>query len=246
MSLSLNGAYIKKSYWYELRPVWLLAAAIFVGWIAGLIGDAYSVCPPTIPNSCLTATEYLAQNNGIVVYLHQYYQLVTSILITDSPVDAWFNIIAVVILDRLTYHNFTKAEYFLVFFLTAILGNLVTLLQGPMYASAGASGGIFGIFAAIISYSWIREKRIEKTTLVFFLIVFLGSSVFVSNVNWVAHLGGALGGFMAGPLMYYLKGRSNDTYELKPRAVTYLDLLTASLILFMTIGSAAQFLLFIS
>lgn len=224
--------------------MWILAIAIFLGWVAGRIGDAYEVCPPSIPDSCLNATVYLAQNNGIVVYLHQYYQLFTSTLVTDYTPDAGFNIIALLILDRLTYDNFSKAEYFLVFFFTAIVGNLLTLLHGPFYASAGASGGIFGIFAAIISYSWIKEKRIERVTLVFFLIVFLGSSFFLQNVNWVAHLGGAIGGFVAGPLIYYFEGPGSET--LNSSTNRHLNTLTGSLILVFTIGSAIQFLLFVS
>ena len=162
---------------------------------------------------------------------------------TGSTIDALFNVLAIFIFDRLTYDNFSKSEYFLIFFLTAIFGNLLTLLQGPFYASAGASGGIFGIFAAILSYSWFKEKKVEKTTLVFFLIVFLASSFFIPNVNWVAHFGGAIGGFLMGPATYYFTARSDEAYE-KSRKSRDVDIATMTLIFLMIVGSAIQFVLF--
>ena len=163
---------------------------------------------------------------------------------TGSTIDALFNVLAIFIFDRLTYDNFSKSEYFLIFFLTAIFGNLLTLLQGPFYASAGASGGIFGIFAAILSYSWFKEKKVEKTTLVFFLIVFIASSFFIPNVNWVAHFGGAIGGFLMGPATYYFTARSDEALEVKSRKSRDLDIATMTLIFLMIVGSAIQFALF--
>jgi rhomboid protease GluP len=228
----------------------VLAGLIILGYVIGLIGDSFQVCPKQILLSCpsaTTATYYLAQNNGIVVYLHQYYQLFTSILVTDSPIDAGFNAVAVLILDRLTDDTFNMSRYFLIFFLTAILGNLLTLAEGPQYASAGASGGIFGLIAAVFSYSWAKENRIEITTLAFFLIVFVGSSFLISDVNYVAHLGGAIGGFIAGPLLYRsinpkLTGQVTELSD----SNRFTKIIVSALIFGLTIGSIVQFLLFVS
>ena len=189
--------------WQSIRPAWLLAGLILLGYVIGIVGDLFTVCPQSLPSICEKATYFLAQNNSIVVYLHQYYQLFTSILVTDNPLDAGFNLIAVLIFDRLTDDVFNKTRYFLIFFLTAFLGNLLTLFQGPIFASAGASGGIFGLIAAAFSYSWAKERRIEISTLAFFLLIFIGSSFLISDVNYVAHLGGAIGGFIQ--VLYFTK-----------------------------------------
>ncbi len=216
---------------------------ILAGWVVGLIGDALTVCPPTITNSCLSATDYLAQDNALVVYAHQYYQLFTSILVTDSPLDAGFNAIAVLILDRLTEDNLNKTRYFAIFFSTAVVGNLLTLLQGPAYASAGASGGIFGIFAALITFSWLKEKSVNVYTLFLFLIIFLGSSA-LPDVNYVAHIGGALSGFVAGAILYQIVKPTMTEYSMAydsdPRTVV----VTIILIFLSVVASAAQFLSF--
>jgi rhomboid protease GluP len=169
----------------------------------------------------------------------------TSILVTDSPLDAGFNAVAVLILDLLTDPVFNRTRYFLIFFATAILGNILTLVQGPVYASAGASGGIFGLIAAVFSYSWAKERRIEVTTLVFFLAIFVASSFLISDVNYVAHLGGAVGGFIAGPLLYQsLKPKQSDFMGItESRKITKETILI--LILALVIGSIVQFALFI-
>jgi rhomboid protease GluP len=229
----------------NIRPGFLLTGLIILGYFLGLIGDAFKICPPSLPSVCGTATDFLAQDNGVVIILHQYYQLFTSILVTDSPIDAGFNAVAVLVLDRLTMEDaFNPTRYFLIFFLTAILGNVLTLVQGPQYASAGASGGIFGLIAAIFSYFWAKENRIEVTTLIFFLVLFIGSSFLEPDVNYVAHLGGAIGGFIAGPLLYA---------SLKPKIADYLETdksqeltkrIAIALILAMVIGSVIQFALF--
>ena len=238
----------RSAFWRNIRPGWILAGLIIFGFVLGLIGDLFSPCPSLLASVCgpsLTATDLLAQNNTIVVYLHQFYELFTSILVTDSPIDAGFNAVAVLILDRLSDDTFNMPRYFLIFFLTAILGNLLTLLEGPGYASAGASGGIFGLIAAVFSYSWAKENRIELTTLIFFLIVFVGSSFLIANVNYVAHLGGAIGGFIAGPLLYQSLKPQISNYGETSTSRSLTKNMTAALIIGLVIGSIVQFALFV-
>ena len=189
-------------------------------------------------------TNYLAQNNGLVVYFHTYWQLFSSILVTDSILDASFNALAVLILDRFIENSFNKSRYFMVFFFTAILGNILTLLQGPVYLSAGASGGIFGLFAGTFSYTWAAEKKIDGPTLGFFLVLFVGSSFILPNINWVAHLGGALGGFVAGPLLYRSVRNNAVRYENVSTSKFSTNIATALFILLLALLSAVQFILF--
>ena len=230
--------------WRNIRPAWLLALVILSGWVIGLFGEAINVCPPSIQDSCTYATNYLVQYNGLVVIQHQYYQLFTSTLVTSSLFDAGFNAIAVLILDRVTEDSLNKTRYFLVFFLTAILGNILTLLQGPNYASAGASGGIFGIFAALIMFSWLKDKTVDQPSLVLFIVIFIGSSI-LPDVNYVAHIGGAIGGFIAGALLYEaVKPTVTEysfAYDSNPKTVVAV----AVLIFLLVAASIAQFAFFV-
>lgn len=231
------------SRWKRIRPAWLLAIIILLGWVIGSIGDAFKVCPPIFQNSCYTATTFLAQNNALVVYGHEYYQLFTSTLVTDSALDAGFNAIAVLIIDWLTEDSFNKTRYFLIFFSTAVLGNLLTLVQGPNYASAGASGGIFGIFAALVVFSWLKDKKVDQPALILFIILFFGSSI-LPDVNYLAHIGGAIGGFIAGSLLFTSVKRTVTDYSFQYDSNPVTVFAVVILILLVSVASIAQFAIF--
>lgn len=236
--------------WRNVRPAWLLAAAILAGYIIGAIGNTIIVCPTSLHSSCLpaanyAATNFLVQNNGLVVYYHQYYQLFSSMLITGSSLDAAFNAIAVLVLDFITEDNLNSTRYFTVFVTSALVGNLLTLLNGPYYSSAGASGGIFGIYAALITFSFLKDKKIDIPPFILFIVIFVGSSV-LPNVNYVAHLGGAIGGFIVGALIYKSAKPSITEYSMVRNSKRLTVIATLLIISLIILASSVQFLYFIS
>jgi rhomboid protease GluP len=171
--------------------------------------------------------------------------LFTSIFVTSSGIDVIFNAIAVLVLDVFIDSSFNHTRYFAVFFFSALLGNAMTLLMGPDYGpSAGASGGIFGLFAATFAYKWAEEKRIDRSTLFIFLAIFSSSS-FLPDVNWMAHLGGSIGGFIAGPLLYYMLKNKLERYESISDSLLSSKIIVLSLILLMVVGSTVQFFYFV-
>ncbi len=178
-----------------------------------------------------------------MVYGGAYWQLFTSIFITNSYLDAAFNAIAVLVLDFFLPDTFNNTRYFAIFFFAALLGNLLTLVEGPFYASAGASGGIFGVFAAVFAYGWAENNRIDFSTVVLFLALFFGS--LIGNVNWIAHLGGSTGGFISGPLLYYSVRESKTEYGMSTRSSRNSRVVLLLIILFMIVGSAIQFALLV-
>lgn len=226
-----------------MKPGYVLTAAIVLGFIIGEIGDSVHLACYLDPISCPTLTDLLAQQNSMV-YSHAFWQLFTSIFVTDSFADAALNAIAVLIIDYFLPDTFNNTRYFSIFFLSALLGNILTLAEGPFYASAGASGGIFGIFAATFAYYWTENKKIDFATLVLFLALFFGSIYFVGPnvVNWVAHLGGSIGGLIAGPILYLSLGKDATRFEVNSRSSKISEVLLALAVVFMLVGSLIQFL----
>jgi rhomboid protease GluP len=184
----------------------------------------------------------------MVVYNGAYWQLFTSIFVTNSALDVLLNALAVIILDLFITSYINRTRYFAIFFASAIFGNILTLIQGPYYSSAGASGGIFGLFAASFSFTWAEQKRIDKTTLTVFVVLFLASSLPLFgnlDVNWVAHVGGSLAGFVAGPILYFSLRREIIEYSLESSRSKY-SIPVAIAIALLVIGSILQFLIFIA
>jgi rhomboid protease GluP len=227
----------------KIRPGYIAAAAIVLGYIIGTIGDQITFC--NLVSSCPNATDLLVQQNGMV-YSGAYWQLFTSIFVTDSFLDAAFNAIAVFVLDFFLPDTMNNTRYFGIFLATALLGNILTLAEGANFASAGASGGIFGVFAAAFAYNWAENKRIDLSTLVLFLALFIGSSFLGQDINWIAHLGGSIGGFILGPLLYDSLKQTREAYGLSAKSSFATKMIVLLFILIMIVGSILQFLLFVT
>ncbi|WP_127585155.1 rhomboid family intramembrane serine protease [Paenibacillus koleovorans] len=88
-----------------------------------------------------------------------------------------------------------------VFYLgSGVIGNVVgELLHRGVHLSAGASGAIYGIFAAYLYIAIFHKQAIDKsssTTIKIVLVVGVIYSFITPSVNWYAHLGGFAGGWL--------------------------------------------------
>jgi len=237
----------------KVKPAYLLASLIILGWVIGVVGDQISVFPVIQIRELmleevgyLNATVFLEQFNILVVNYHQYYQLFSSNFVTDSFEDAVFNAIAVLILDRISDSTqFNLSRYMCVFLFSAIVGNILSLVAGPFLLSAGASGGIFGLYAAIFSFSWAEEKKIDRATLGIFLIIFIASSL-LPNVNYYAHLGGAIGGFITGPLLYQILSPKIQSYSDSSKSSMSTKVIVSLVVIAMVLGTILQFYFFVT
>ncbi len=228
-----------------ISPGVLLASAFLVGFLIGLFGDGIAVCGPSGATNCIALTDLLAQDNGLILFYHAYWQFFTSIFVTDSALDAAFNAVAVLVIDRFIDRAINTTRYFAIFFCSAFLGNLFSLLNGPNYASAGASGGIFGLLAATFSFSWAEQKKIDQETLILFVLIFVTSSL-LGNVDYLAHLGGSIGGFFAGPILYFALRDRILRFEPISSSTRFAKVVVATSIGFVIVASIVQFLLFVA
>jgi len=160
------------------------------------------------------SVDYLVQSNS-AVYAGWYWQLLTSmfVVVPYSPfqgplgvADVLFNAFAIIILDGLLSHAFREWEYYMVFLLCGLAGNIASLLNGPSAVSFGASGGIFGLLAGAVVVDFVIERRMNYALWAWFLLIFIFSSFALSYVDWFAHLGGAATGILAGYLVGKRRG----------------------------------------
>ena len=149
-------------------------------------------------------TYYLLQDNRDVL-AGRVWQFVTSIIVAppDFPgiADVAFNAMALAWLDGILSYTYSKREYYAVFLATGIAGNIFSLANGPKVVSFGASGGIFGLLAGVISFDLETNRRVNLGLMLWFGVIFVFSSFFYGNVDWIAHAGGALIGL---PLGYFI------------------------------------------
>jgi rhomboid protease GluP len=105
---------------------------------------------------------------------------------------------------------FDIKEYLLIYLLSGLAGNLLTLLFGPSMISAGASGALFGMFGAVTIY--VRRaigQSIAGALLYAFFLLILSAGL---GVNVLAHLGGLVVGLLLGYAFAAIR-RSNVMHQ---------------------------------
>lgn len=89
---------------------------------------------------------------------------------------------------------------FLSFFVSGIVGNLVSAVADPCTTTVGSSGGLFGLMGALIPYCIEFWQTIPRPgcIILFSLIVIIVSIIvgFTGNTDNWAHMGGLVGGLL--------------------------------------------------
>ena len=126
-----------------------------------------------------------------------YWQLFTAMFVHVNIIHLLGNMFFLLIFGLRAEDLFAVHEYLLIYLLSGLAGNLLTLLFGP-YAppSAGASGAIFGLFGACTIYirRAVGQSIIGALVFSFFLLIMSSGG----NVNNLAHLGGLVVGLLIG------------------------------------------------
>jgi len=127
----------------------------------------------------------------------RYWQLLTSIFVHVDIIHLSLNMFFLLIFGFRAEELFSPEEYFFVYFLSGLSGNLLTLLlMHPLTLSAGASGAIFGIFGACVIY--VRKtfgQSIVGALVYSFLLLMMTAG---RGVNIFAHFGGLAAGLIIG------------------------------------------------
>jgi len=182
-----------------------LAIAIAAGLLIGIpfyfITISYAPSAPYFQNGQTPLVDFLAQFN-VIVFSGWIVPIFTSIIVVVPGIqgltDVAFNAFAVIWLDGLFRASYTAREYYYVFILTGVVGNLLSLFlfPGPTI-SFGASGGIFGLLAGAVTVDHARNGKFNQSLVIWFFFIFI-ISTFTGGVDVFAHLGGAVAGLIAG------------------------------------------------
>lgn len=120
-----------------------------------------------------------------------------------GPIHLLANMFALYVIGPYCEAAFGRARY-LSLYMAALLGGsaAVTALSGPITASAGASGAIFGLFGAV-AIVMLRTRQ-NLTQILMLLVINLIITFSVPGISVWAHLGGLLAGTAAAVGFIYL------------------------------------------
>lgn len=131
----------------------------------------------------------------------EYYRILSCIFLHWDINHLVSNMLVLYYLGEVVEKHFGHVKYIVIYFVSGIFGNLLSMsyeLYTSNYAmSAGASGAIFGVIGALLFLVLIHKGHLEQITLsrLLFMIFYSLYSGFVgTNINNAAHIGGFLSG----------------------------------------------------
>lgn len=152
-------------------------------------------------------TYFLTMNNVSSYYLasntfnsREFFRLISSIFVHADIFHLFNNVIWIIIFGVRVERYMGKLNFISIFFISAIVGNVFSLLLAD-FNSLGASGGGMGLSGALIVMLIYAKREIDNFGLLFvlvYIIMSLSMGFIYPNVNNIAHVFGLLTGMALG------------------------------------------------
>jgi len=137
--------------------------------------------------------DYLSATN-------QWYRLLTVALTHGGLLHLGFNMYSLMVLGNPIEEAFGKNKFLIIFFASLLTGSLASSYLASIYsASVGASGAVFGLFGAMVVVGKRIGADIRSIVVIIGLNFVFGFAL--GGVNWRAHLGGLVGGYITSQLV---------------------------------------------
>ena len=181
----------------------LIVINVIVFLILTLLGDT---------GDGLFMLQYGAMYEPYITQGHEYYRLVTSIFLHFGIEHLLNNMVMLGALGWNLELETGKIRFLIIYFVSGIGGNLLSLfwnqMQGQYTVSAGASGAIFGLMGALV-YVVIANRgmlgRLSGRGMLIMVILSLYFGFTSSGVDNIAHIGGLVCGFISAVILYRKK-----------------------------------------
>jgi membrane associated rhomboid family serine protease len=145
-------------------------------------------------------------SNFFIAAQHQYYRLLTGAFLHVAIWHIAVNMLVLLLVGPALEAMLGRVRYIALYLLSAIGGGvLVYLVEGIGYSSLGASGAIFGMFAAY----WVLARRVRADTsaITGTIVLNLIISVTFPGISLWGHLGGLITGGLIGAVFAFSGAR---------------------------------------
>lgn len=167
-------------------------------------------------NSVQFMFEHGAMYVPAVVEGKEYYRLFTCMFLHFGAEHLTMNMLLLLFAGDMLEERVGIIRYLIIYLGGGLAGNLlslaVSLQTGEFAVSAGASGAIFAVIGALICIVWKHHGNapgINGRGLMAMAALNLAQGFFNDGVDGMAHLGGAIGGFILALLLYRRKKEVN-------------------------------------
>jgi membrane associated rhomboid family serine protease len=126
----------------------------------------------------------------------EWYRLITSGFLHAGLFHILFNMVALYVVGQLLEPALGTVRFLALYFASLLAGSFGVMIVDPNAATVGASGAIFGIFAATLVIARGRGMEELARQLGFLLVLNLVITFTVPNISIGGHIGGLIGGFL--------------------------------------------------
>lgn len=138
----------------------------------------------------------------------KWYQMITSMFLHFGIGHLANNMILLTYAGCQLEQRLGSLQYFILYFLSGIAGNVLSLISyqhaGEQVVSAGASGAIFGVIGALFVVLIINHEKHDTMTpkrLAILAILTIYNGMTDAGIDNAAHIGGLIGGLIGGFLL---------------------------------------------
>ncbi len=150
----------------------------------------------------------IGSNFGPVTFDDEWVSLFTSIFVHFGMLHLAVNMWCLWDFGRVAEHLLGRLRFLLVYVVSGLLAGLTGLFWDPMRISGGASGAIFGVAGALISFLYFKKASLtvsaakrELGSLAAFTLFSLVFGLGARGIDNAGHLGGLVTGLALGALL---------------------------------------------
>ncbi|MCR5799663.1 MAG: rhomboid family intramembrane serine protease [Lachnospiraceae bacterium] len=156
------------------------------------------------------------QMNKVYVEHGEYYRLFTAMFLHAGVMHLFSNMILLYVLGEALEPLTGSIKFGIIYIISGILGNLASygyeVMSGKVYTSIGASGAVYGCLGLFVYLALRRYKGLNVPIgrIIFMLIYCIYSSFAEAHVDYAAHIGGLVAGFLLAVMLCSSEGGRKD------------------------------------
>lgn len=152
-----------------------------------------------------------------VLVRHEYGRVLWAMFLHSGTAHLFSNMLILFFMGAMIEKEVGHICYLLLYFLSGIGGNLLSLfmkvMNSDMSSSIGASGAVFGldgVLLAMVLFSGRSMQTVTPGRVLAMIILSLYSGFSGSNIDNAAHVGGLITGFLGGCVVCILQRRRRE------------------------------------
>ena len=135
-----------------------------------------------------------ANYSTFTIGLRQFYRVFTCAFLHGNLMHLISNMYSLYIIGRYVESEYGITKYLLILFCSIFMGSICQLIFAINNVSIGMSSGLYGLMIVFI-IDLISKRKAPISA--FLPLIFVNISInFMSNVAWLTHLGGLIGGYL--------------------------------------------------